>query len=79
MFDLLDLPFAMHRWVDEEDADGDGYSGDIVEVRWDNGHVGDYRTGFEGEFRLCLDPDSMRGQGNRMETGEVGRGLVLAP
>lgn len=44
-------------WVDPTDADGDGVTGDISEVKWDNGYIGDYRTGFEGTYRLCLDPD----------------------
>jgi hypothetical protein len=44
-------------WVDPTDADGDGITGDISEVKWDNGYVGDYRTGFEGTYRLQLDPD----------------------
>eukprot|EP00960_Hanusia_phi_P068256 766797-Hanusia_phi.AAC.8 len=40
-------------WVDPEDADGDGETGDICEVEWDKtGAKGDYRTGFEGDFRL---------------------------
>lgn len=42
-------------WVDPEDADGDGVTGDICEVLWDKtGLKGDYRTGFEGQFRLAL-------------------------
>jgi len=44
-------------WVDPTDADGDGVTGDISEVKWDNEYIGDYRTGFEGTFRLMLDPD----------------------
>ena len=41
-------------WVDPEDADGDGVTGDICEVLWDKtGLKGDYRTGFEGHFRLA--------------------------
>uniref|UniRef100_A0A6U6BCY5 SAM domain-containing protein n=2 Tax=Guillardia theta TaxID=55529 RepID=A0A6U6BCY5_GUITH len=39
-------------WVDPTDLDGDGVTGDICEVTWDNGYMGDYRTGFEGHFRL---------------------------
>jgi len=38
-------------WVDPTDADGDGVTGDISEVTWDNGYVGDYRTGYEGTYR----------------------------
>ena len=34
-----------------------GITGDISEVQWDNGYKGDYRTGFEGTYRLCLDPE----------------------
>lgn len=42
-------------WVDPEDADGDGVTGDICEVLWDKtGLKGDYRTGFEGHFRLAM-------------------------
>ena len=42
-------------WVDPEDADGDGITGDICEVLWQKtGLKGDYRTGFEGQFRLAL-------------------------
>ena len=42
-------------WVDPEDADGDGIVGDICAVRWQRtGITGDYRTGFEGDFRLAL-------------------------
>ena len=44
-------------WVDPTDADGDGITGDICEVHWDNGYIADYRTGFEGTFRLQLDPE----------------------
>lgn len=46
-------------WVDPTDADGDGITGDISEVAWDSGYKGDYRTGFEGTYRLCLDPDEV--------------------
>lgn len=42
-------------WVDPEDLDGDGVTGDICEVRWDKTKAtADYRTGYEGEFRLAL-------------------------
>lgn len=42
-------------WVDPDDADGDGVPGDIVEVLWDITCMReDYRTGFEGCFRLAL-------------------------
>ena len=42
-------------WVDPEDADGDGITGDICEVQWDmTGIRADYRTGYEGCFRLAL-------------------------
>jgi len=45
--------FGTITWVDPEDADGDGETGDICEVVWDKtGKTGDYRTGFEGDFRL---------------------------
>lgn len=41
-------------WVDPTDADGDGVTGDICSVKWDfTGIEDDYRTGFEGCFRLC--------------------------
>ena len=41
-------------WVDPDDADGDGIPGDICEVLWDvTGEKHDYRTGFEGCFRLA--------------------------
>lgn len=42
-------------WVDPEDMDGDGITGDICEVLWQRtGTKGDYRTGYEGEYRLAL-------------------------
>ena len=54
-------------WVDPEDADGDGQTGDICAVVWDKtGRKGDYRTGFEGEFRLA------RFAGRTMEGREEG-------
>ena len=34
-----------------------GITGDISEVQWDNRYKGDYRTGFEGTYRLCLAPE----------------------
>ena len=51
-------------WVDPEDADGDGITGDICEVQWDLTNVrADYRTGFEGAFRLALfDPAKAKRQ-----------------
>ncbi len=42
-------------WVDPEDMDGDGVTGDVCEVIWDiTGTSGDYRTGYEGQYRLAL-------------------------
>jgi len=42
-------------WVDPEDADGDGVTGDICEVEWDlTNERADYRTGYEGSFRLAI-------------------------
>lgn len=52
-------------WVDDEDADGDGVTGDIVQVKWDTGMVSDYKTGFEGQYRLILDNQDIKGKGNR--------------
>lgn len=43
-------------WVDPTDADGDGVTGDICEVMWDvTKQKEDYRTGYEGQFRLRLE------------------------
>ncbi len=42
-------------WVDPEDLDGDGVTGDICQVLWDlTGVRDDYRTGFEGQYRLAI-------------------------
>ena len=41
-------------WVDPEDLDGDGVTGDICEVIWErSGKKGYYRTGYEGIYRLA--------------------------
>jgi len=46
-------------WVDPTDADGDGVTGDICEVLWDlTKQKDDYRTGFEGQFRLRLEVEA---------------------
>ena len=46
-------------WVDPTDADGDGVTGDICEVLWDlTKQKDDYRTGFEGHFRLRLEVEA---------------------
>jgi hypothetical protein len=48
---------SIWRGADTAPAHGTGVTGDISEVKWDNDYIGDYRTGFEGTFRLMLDPD----------------------
>lgn len=55
-------------WVDPEDADGDGWTGDICEVTWDNGNKGDYRTGYEGIYRLRMDPNFTWDPNNNRES-----------
>jgi hypothetical protein len=65
-------------WVDPEDADGDGVTGDVCEVLWDKtGLKGDYRTGFEGHFRLAQ-VKSKRGRGTADDGSEklVGRDVI---
>lgn len=59
-------------WVDPEDADGDGITGDICEVEWDLTNLrADYRTGFEGAFRLALfDPAKAKRQRQERQAQE---------
>ena len=80
--------FGTITWVDPEDADGDGETGDICEVVWDKtGKTGDYRTGFEGDFRLSaaaaeyrirkdgqddLEACGVSGQGSQVDEEESG-------
>ena len=42
-------------WVDGNDLDGDGETGDMCQVRWDlTGKLADYRTGYMDDYRLAL-------------------------
>ena len=66
-------------WVDPEDMDGDGITGDICEVLWDRtGTKGDYRTGYEGEFRLALS-GLQRVKAEDAEEGEMVVGSDVVP
>ena len=57
-------------WVDPDDADGDGVPGDIVEVLWDvTGTKEDYRTGFEGCYRLAVWRHDRVGEGEESCSG----------
>ena len=70
---LEDPGVGIITWVDPEDADGDGVTGDICEVQWHRtGIKGDYRTGFEGDFRLALSA----GHRKRKEGEEDGQDLI---
>jgi hypothetical protein len=41
-------------WIDEEDYDGDGHTGDVCEVEWERtGIKSKYDTGLNGNFRLA--------------------------
>ena len=60
--------------VNQTDADGDGITGEISEmtwdlkVKWDNGQKANYRTGFQGTYRLQLDPNEW-GINERVDIG----------